>query len=79
MFKFKWMKDIFVTDKRSHYEKGYSYVVKSWEKDNSKANAYNLWAEEDDQWNYDEFNKGMRQALLDLNVPHYDDPHAWRE
>lgn len=64
-----WFKNLFKADNRTTFQRGYDYVVTAWQASPDFITARQLWEQEDCQFDYNDFNKGMRKALLDHQIP----------
>ena len=65
----KWLLKLFKSAPQENFDRGYRYVKKEWNKDPTPETARRLWIECDDSFNFNQFNIGMRTALLDLEIP----------
>jgi hypothetical protein len=57
----------------SNYNKGYEYVEKQWAVSPDSDTARRLYIEADCAFDHNSFDRGMLDALNDLNVP---DPYS---
>ena len=72
---FKWLINVFKEDPQDLHNRGYQYVVSEWTKNPSSETARRLRVEQDDDFYYNAFNDGMKNALFDLKIPDPFDPY----